>query len=168
VAVAALSDKETDMPNESAVSVLYEEIFEYFGMQPDGYGGTPGFKLVFDDDRKVRVDYDGEDEIVWLTTPFAPAPRETLHRLLPKLLQLNFASAAERIAYGFDPDSGIVLLQSRVDGADVHFPDFEAALRRHLEIIGAARNELGAAGDGGASTQAFEDLPASAEPVIWG
>jgi hypothetical protein len=155
------------MPSEHSVAVLYDEIFRHFAIQRDFHGGAPGFRLVFTDDREVRVDYDAEDDFIWLTTPFVPDCEEMLPRLLPRLLQLNFAGAAHGTAYCFDPQSNIVFLQSRIEAIALHLDGFEAAVQGHLDAIDSARNELAAAAED-AAAQEIESLPAAGQPVVWG
>ena len=150
------------MPSRSSVAILYSDIFDQLGIEDDDTLESDGFRLVLDDDVDIRIDFDDEDELIWLTTPLSPIPVEQAERILPRLLRLNLDSAADGCARAIDPGSGAVFVQSRIEGDTLHFADFEAALRRHLEAVEATGREL-------AAPPAPDDLlPPPGATITWG
>ena len=166
------------MPSRSCAALLFAELQAHLGVEaPNGAISSPhdvaGFTLVFENNTSVRVDYDEEDELIWLTTPIFPPSSTDAERWLPALLELNCAGAAHGLARTFDLDSGAVFLQSRIERTAVRVADFEEILTAHLQAVELTERGITTpAAEGAESTPAGpgpaeHGLP-SAGPLIWG
>jgi hypothetical protein len=133
------------MPNETSASILYGEIFARMGVM-DTPAGTNSFELLLARGSKVRIDYDPEDELIWMTTAYAALPEEGLEQLLPRLLRLNHACTLPGAVYGLDAGLTAVLVQSRLEGDAPSLADFDAVLQRHLESVDATEREFDSLG----------------------
>jgi hypothetical protein len=171
--------RSSDMPSRSSAALLFAEIFAHFGAgMQDGASShsedARSFRLVLAHDVSVRVDYDDEDELIWLTTPLIVESSKALESWLPALLRLNYTGTAQGLARSIDPDTGAVFLQSRLEGTVVHFADFEVALNVHVEAIGLTRRQIeaspGDSPDAGATQRgsAADSLAQQHGPIIWG
>lgn len=156
------------MLGRSAVTALYSDIFQQLDLADEGVDAAGGFTLVLDQSVEVRVDYDDEDALIWLTTPLTPLPKELAPQLLTQMLRLNLVVTAGQPARVMDAETGTVFIQSRIDEARVDFAAFEAALARHLEAAEATRSELQAAGPAGEGAPPPPVGDAARYQVIWG
>lgn len=157
------------MLEKSTAAVLFQDIFGYVGLEPDKDAGTDSFALHFEGDTQVRVDYDEEDGVLWLTTPLAPVSVEAAVRLVPALLRSNFDTAEEGRSRAFDVASGSIIVQSRIENTFAQLADFEVAMTRHLEAVADTQSEIAAAQADQTHPAAQSDAGQPANmPIIWG
>lgn len=127
------------MPSRSAAAALHAEVLALFGVELESPGDAPPFAF-HAGEVEIRVAYEPEARLIWLTTTLEPIAVEHAPSVLPALLRWNFPNVREGRACSMDCDSAVPILQSWISRPDVHLGVFEEVADRHIAAVGAIRD----------------------------
>jgi hypothetical protein len=122
------------MPSRLAAAALYAEVLALFGVRLEDPCDPEPFTF-HADEVEIRVAYEEQRRLIWLTTVLEPIDVEHAPSLLPALLRWNFGNVREGMACSMDCDSAVPIVQSWIARPDAHLGEFEDVAGRHVTAV---------------------------------